>query len=922
MNDFIPGQRWISNTESELGLGLILEVAINRVTVLFLATGDKRVYARDNAPLTRVQFAEGDQIESNDDCKITVQQVQQHNGLLSYFGLDEVGRFQQIDEMELNHHIQFNKPQDRLFTGQFDPGSWFSLRFETWRRQQQHQQSAVKGLLGARAALIPHQIYIAQQAANRLAPRVMLADEVGLGKTIEAGLILQHRLINGLSQRILILVPEALMYQWLVEMLRRFNLRFSLLDETRCMSCHEDNPFLSEQLVLCSQQFFTDFPDRQKQALDAGWDMVVVDEAHHLEWCEHAPDEGYRFVEQLAYRVEGLILLTATPEQLGKESHFARLRLLDPDRFFSFQQFLSDESQFAPVAELANQLITGKQLDHEQQARLKQLLKHDKVDDQLQRLELEPNNCDLREELIKLLLDHHGTGRILFRNSRHTVKGFPERQCYGYPLSGELKTELSNGHYFDWLVDKLNHLDGEKAILICQRAETVIQLEQFLRKHVGHTAAVFHEGMSIVERDRAAAFFADAESRAQVLLCSEIGSEGRNFQFVRHLILLDLPINPDLLQQRIGRLDRIGQKHVIQIHIPYLINSVQHILFRWYDEGLDAFRHNCSAAGQVAAKLHAELVAIQDGQNQTDIDDFIAITRALTQTIEQELQNGRDQLLELNSCRPLEACSLIEQINAFESEGDLWSYLEAVFDCYGVDVEYHSKDCHILWPSENLRIAHFPMLQDDGLTITTDRDVALAREDMQFLTQEHPMVLSAMDLVLSSETGNATASIIKQAKLKAGQFLLELLFVIETSAPAYLQIGRFIPHTPIRILIDQNKQDLSSTIPHDSMLETGESVDKEQISQFLNSQRQHIQDMIKVGESKASALMQTLITESSNHMIATFTAEIRRMVRLKKINPGIRDQEIQQLKELTMLAHESIHGAQLRLDALRFVITG
>ena len=922
MNDFIPGQRWISNTESELGLGMILDAEFNRVTVLFLATGDKRVYARDNAPLTRVQFAEGDVIESTDYCKITVQQVQQHNGLMSYFGLDDEGQFQQIDEMELNHHIQFNKPQDRLFTGQFDPSAWFSLRFETWRRQQQHQQSAVKGLQGARAALIPHQLYIAHQAANRIAPRIMLADEVGLGKTIEAGLILQHRLINGLSQRVLILVPEALMYQWLVEMLRRFNLRFSLLDETRCMACLEDNPFSTEQLVLCSQQFFADFPERQIQALDAGWDMVVVDEAHHLEWSEQAPSADYLFVEQLANAVEGLILLTATPEQLGKESHFARLRLLDPDRFYSFQQFVREESQFAPVAELANQLISGQPLNVEEQSRLKQLLQHDNVDNLLQQLQLEQDNQAVREELIKLLLDHHGTGRILFRNSRQTVQGFPDRQRYAYPLQGEPGNDLATSPYFIWLVDKLKTLGDEKALLICKRAETVIQLEQLLRQHVGHTAAVFHEGMSIVERDRAAAFFADDESRAQVLLCSEIGSEGRNFQFVRHLILFDLPRNPDLLQQRIGRLDRIGQKHVIQLHIPYLLNSPEHLLFRWYDEGLNAFRHNCSAAGQVAKQLDAELTALLVSQDRGEIDTFIATTQELAQRLEQELQNGRDQLLELNSCRATEASNLINELNTLEHDGRLWPFMEAMFDCYGVDVEYHSKHCHILWPSENLRIAHFPMLQDDGLTVTVDRDVALAREDMQFLTQEHPMVLAAMDLVLSSETGNAAVSIIKQPQLKAGQFLLELLFVVECSAPAYLQLGRFLPHTPLRVLIDQNKKDLTAAISHDSMLETLDNIDKEQVGQFLNVQRQHIQDMIKAGELKAQAQMQALITESSNRMIAAFTGEIKRMVRLKKINPGIKDQEIQQLKEMTMLAHESIQDAQLRLDAVRFVITG
>ncbi len=919
MNDFIPGQRWISNTESELGLGMILEVAFNRVTVLFLATSERRVYAKDNAPLTRVRFNEGDEIESVDYLKITVHQVQENSGLLTYIGLDEDDNLHQIDEMELNHHIQFNKPQDRLFTGQFDPTAWYRLRYQTWQRQQQHQQSAVKGLQGARASLIPHQLYIAEQAANRAAPRVMLADEVGLGKTIEAGLIIQHRLINGLSKRILILVPDSLLHQWLVEMRRRFNLRFSIFDESRCLVSDGDNPFQTEQLILCSQRFFSDSPHRQQQALDAGWDLVVVDEAHHLEWSEEAPSADYLFVEQLALATQGLVLLTATPEQLGKESHFARLRLLDPDRFYQFQQFLQEESRFEPVAQLAHSLLSEQALDDVELERLKELLKHDNVDSLLQQVNDFDSNA--REELIKLLLDHHGTGRILFRNSRQTVQGFPDRERYGYPLQGDETSDLANSPYLHWLVDKLKALGDEKALLICKRAETVIQLEQILRQHVGHTAATFHEGMSIVERDRAAAFFADDESRAQVLICSEIGSEGRNFQFVRHLILFDLPDNPDLLQQRIGRLDRIGQKHVIQLHIPYLLNSRQQVLYRWYDEGLDAFRHNCSGASQVAKLLGDSLSNALDSQSVAEIEALIANTQALNQQVADELNKGRDLLLELNSCRDEIAMSLVDEIRRKENDGSLWPYMEAIFDCYGVDVEDHSRDCHILWPSENLRISHFPMLEDDGLTVTFNREIALAREDMQFITAEHPMVLSAMDLVLSSETGNAAVSVVKHPQLKPGQFMMELLFVVECSAPAELQIGRFLPHTPVRILIDQNKKDLSAAVSYESLVETENSFDKNQISQFLNSQRQHIQDMIKVGEQSASLQMQKLIAESSKLMIAALTGEIKRLVRLKKVNPSIKDQEIEQLKEMTMLAHESIQDAQYRLDAVRFVIT-
>ncbi len=923
MSDFVPGQRWISNTESELGLGLILDVEFNRVSVLYLATGDKRLYAIDNAPLTRAKFMVGDEIESTENVKITVSEVIEQDGLMIYAGIDDLGDQVFLEEMDLNHHIQFNKPQDRLFTGQIDPTSWYMLRYETWRRQQQHQQSAVKGLQGARASLIAHQLYIAHEAASRVEPRIMLADEVGLGKTIEAGLVLQYRLINGLSQRQLIIVPESLLHQWLVEMIRRFNLRFSIFDEARCEAIDEPNPFVTEQLVLCSQSFFSDYPQRQQQALEAGWDIVVVDEAHHLEWNEQSPSADYLFVEQLAFTTPGLILLTATPEQLGKESHFARLRLLDPDRFYQFDKFLAEEECFEPVAEAARLLISGEIISEAQQQSLTELLKQDNVSALLEKVNVKETSDKAREELIELLLDHHGTGRILFRNSRQTVQGFPERESYGYPLRGEESSIIEESPYYSWLLDKLEELqdNGAKALLICKQAETVIQLEKTLKNKKGIATAVFHEGMSIVERDRAAAYFSDEESTVPLLICSEIGSEGRNFQMVHHLILFDLPENPDLLQQRIGRLDRIGQKHVIQIHIPYLLNSPQQVLYRWYEEGFNAFQRNCSAASQVAGRLADELSAVLATVNQQDIDDLIVKTEALNKQLEQEMHNGRDQLLELNSCRPEQAQELIDQLRRNDHGGSLWPYMESLFDCYGVDVEYHSADCHILKPSENLRISYFPMLSEDGVTVTVNREIALAREDMQFMTQEHPMVMGAMDLVLSSETGNAALSVVKHPDLKAGQFMLELLFVVECSAPAELKVGRFLPHTPIRVLMDQNMQDMSEQINHQSLLEAKNKFDKTQIVSFINSQRSHLTDTIKLAEDVAKQQMQGLVAEANEQMLATLTTEIKRLVRLKKINPSIKEQEIEQLKDMAMLSHENIAQAQLRLDAVRFIIT-
>ncbi|SJM93013.1 RNA polymerase-associated protein RapA [Crenothrix polyspora] len=940
MENFTPGQRWISNTETELGLGLILEVNFKRITVLYLASNEQRIYAIDNAPLSRVRFSVGDTVESADEEKFIIAKVVEQEGLITYIGTAVDGSEIRLDEIELNHHIQFNKPQDRLFTGQIDPNSWFLLRYDTWRKLQKHQQSPIKGLLGGRTSLIAHQLYIAHEAANRAAPRLMLADEVGLGKTIEAGLILHHRLIHGLSQRVLIIVPESLLHQWLVEMLRRFNLRFSVFDEARCLEelgdnnilagtqtdedneYSADNPFTNAQLILASQEFFAAYPKRQRQAILAGWDMVIVDEAHHLQWSPQFASPEYEFVEHLGLVSPSLILLTATPEQLGKESHFARLRLLDSDRFYDFDAFLEEEKRFEPVAKATRFLLADEALNADSKQLLAELLKNDNVTGILKNLDDPDKSASARATLVNILLDHHGTGRILFRNSRQTVQGFPERERYGYSLRGEKSTDdMQQDPYYQWLVEQVKQLAGEKILLICKHAQTVIDLEQNLRNRAGIASAVFHEGMTIIERDRAAAYFADTNSAARLLICSEIGSEGRNFQFVQHLILLDLPTNPDLLQQRIGRLDRIGQKHVIQIHIPYLQNTEQAVLYRWYDEGLDAFRHNSTAAQGVADALRNELLAVIRSDDLFEINSFIEKTQALHAQIEQQMHQGRDPLLELNSCRKDVADDLIDQLRAYDHEGTLWPYLEELFECYGVDTEYHSPDCFIIRPSDHLRVAHFPELSEDGMTVTDNRACALAREELQFITWEHPLVTAAMELVLSSETGNAAISVVRHPQLKAGQFLLECVFIAECSAPAELQIGRFLPHTPIRVLVDQAQKNLSATFNHDSLLDTGANFDKSQIVAFLNKQRNLISSILTVAEQHATSDMRDVIAKATNTMLASLSAEIKRLVRLQKVNPSIKTEEIEQLKDMTMLAHEHIQTAQLRLDAVRFIIT-
>ena len=136
--------------------------------------------------------------------------------LLTYLGTREDSQESGVAlrEIFLSNQIRFNKPQDKLFAGQIDRMDNFVLRYRSLTNQFQQHKSPMRGLCGMRAGLIPHQLYIAHEVGRRYAPRVLLADEVGLGKTIEAGMIIHQQVLSGRAERILIVVPEALQHQW------------------------------------------------------------------------------------------------------------------------------------------------------------------------------------------------------------------------------------------------------------------------------------------------------------------------------------------------------------------------------------------------------------------------------------------------------------------------------------------------------------------------------------------------------------------------------------------------------------------------------------------------------------------------------------------------------------------------------------
>ncbi|MBN3130436.1 RNA polymerase-associated protein RapA [Pectobacterium brasiliense] len=961
---FTLGQRWISDTESELGLGTVVAVDTRMITLLFPASGENRLYSRSDAPITRVMFNPGDTVTSHEGWQLRVDDVREEKGLLVYCGQrldDETSA--ELREVFLDSKLTFNKPQDRLFAGQIDRMDRFALRYRARKHQNEQALQQQVGLRGMRASLIPHQLHIAHEVGQRHAPRVLLADEVGLGKTIEAGMIIHQQLLAGRASRVLIVVPETLQHQWLVEMLRRFNLLFSLFDDERYAEAKLDssNPFETEQLVICSLGFVQRSAQRFAQLVNADWDLLVVDEAHHLVWSEESPSPEYQAIETLARATPAVLLLTATPEQLGQQSHFARLRLLDPNRFHDYQEFVAEQQQYRPVADAVTLLLAGEKAQTAELNALSDLLGEQDIEPLLKAINSDSDdNQKARQELITMLMDRHGTSRVLFRNTRQGVKGFPQRILHQirlplpaqyqtaikvsgimnankalevrardmlYPeqiyqqLEGDDATWWNFDPRVEWLLNYLTAHRDEKVLVICAQAATALQLEQVLRTREAIRAAVFHEGLSILERDRAAAYFASEEEGAQVLICSEIGSEGRNFQFASHLVMFDLPFNPDLLEQRIGRLDRIGQAKEIQIMVPYLESTAQALLVRWYHEGLDAFEHTCPTGRTIYDAHHTQLIErLTTVGEQQGLDEFIHVCRQQHDSLKQQLEQGRDRLLEMHSNGGEQAQLLAQAIAEQDNDVNLVTFALNLFDIVGINQEDRSDNLIILTPSDHMLVPDFPGLPQDGCTITFDRDQALSREDAQFISWEHPLIRNGLDLVLSGDTGSCAVSLLKNKALPVGTLLAELVYVVEAQAPKHLQLTRFLPPTPVRLLMDRKGTNLAAQVEFESFNRQLNAVNRHTSSKLVNAVQPDVHAMLQQAEALVETQARQLIAEAQEQADLQLRRELERLEALKAVNPNIREDELTALENQREQVLSNLHEANWRLDAIRLVV--
>ncbi len=921
----------------------MLRVEGRGVQVLFAKAGVLRPYAIDSAPLLRAEFRAGQRVAGK-GIAFLVERVEIRNELLIYRG---EGR--ELEEGQLDDEQSVSQADDRLIGGRTDSVAQFELRLEGLRRRAEARRSPMWGLAAARIGLVPHQLRVAGIASARRPPRVLLADEVGLGKTIEAGMIIARQLATGRASRVLLLLPDTLVYQWFVELLRRFNLSFAIYDAERCEALEQagdgvaNNPFEDEQLVIADFGFLENSPRHAQQLLDAPWDLLVVDEAHHLAWSPQEASPRYRMVEQLALAIPGVILLTATPEQLGRSGHFARLRLLDPQRYRDLDGYLDEAETFQSLSKIADRLLDGEALDDLQRATLADAFHGDEA---LTAQLAESTKPAHARALLAALIDRHGTGRAMFRNNRAGVGGFPKRLPAWHLIDAEaleentrqallaefhadiqqppalLEIDYSTDPRVGALTDLLEQYPQDKFLLICRSQAKVLALEEALRTKSGVGVARFHEGLGIVQRDRNAAYFAEPDG-ARLLLCSEIGSEGRNFQSAHRLILWDLPLDPDLLEQRIGRLDRIGQKHDISIHILVVADSAQHVLARWYDEGVDAFRSSPADGRELLRRFGEPLTRLADehargvDNRDQELDALLAETRSSHEEMAELIRGGRDYLLELAANRDPHAEELKQAFTREDHDPARDAFIQRLLEAFGIHVEELGGQVLLLDP-QYLSTDALPGFADGPQSVTFSREVALAREELPLLRLDHPLIAGALELATSGEQGNA-AFMVDDA-LPPRTALLQSVFVLECVADRRLDAERFLPHLPIVVTVDTRLAERADFAPSEiGLRKAGDrNIEVARYRKFLGKL---VPPMLARAEALAGTHSHASIDSALTLATETLDAELSRLLALHAVNPSISDTEITAVTDERNALLAALPSSRLRLDAVRFVVS-
>ncbi|MCY4371408.1 MAG: SNF2-related protein [bacterium] len=790
------------------------------------------------------------------------------------------------------------EPEQALLTGEFSSVELYGLRVQALYLQHAYRYDTLAGLSNARIEPTFHQIMVALQVLAKSRPRMILADEVGLGKTIEAGLILKELRARRVVDRVLIVVPASLQWQWEQELRSKFNEHFEVLDGAalKSLARRGGNPWRKHGNVICSLSLARR-EVHAEQIVEAGWDLVIFDEAHRVRRSLHGKRVtstlGYQLADKLKEGVDGMLLLTATPMQLHPYELYSLIELVEPGICDSFEEYERDRQDLPRLAGIAKDVQQWDVLDTDRRESLLRFFSS---------YDLDVHANDDRDAALRVLDRQHPFARTMIRNRKSDIGGFTQRcpelvvvemdleekELYedvsGYlheqynmaqaknqraigflmvtylkmlssssnavraalrrritKLTAELGVDragdIKNGEQFDaWpdprelsseiegsehrsvstdsskirteitvLQDLVGRLGkardskasqllltlrrdiqpDEKVIIFTQFLETQAFLRKMLDFH-GYEVEVFNGSMSQEEKDKAVIRFRE---RSQILVATEAGGEGRNFQFTHILFNYDLPWNPMKIEQRIGRMDRIGQKHDIYIYNFACKGTIEEKILDVLNKRIRLFEESVGSLDPILGELEGDIkrLAFDGGADTTR--ELALLESDLERKVREarELENEKKYLaLDPAIFRQGQANRLVEQ-RIMAGPSDLQNYVDAALRYFGGRVAEHSDGGVGIYLSPDLqrRLG----AKNGSYRGVFDYREALQREDLEFFALGQSLIDSIVELPMGTQP--AVACRRRGEELQGGPHI-EIFYTIESDGP--VRFGQFVRH--------------------------------------------------------------------------------------------------------------------------------
>ncbi|MGQ0507998.1 MAG: helicase-related protein [Myxococcaceae bacterium] len=695
MSKLVVGMKVRYLPQPEWGVGHLVafEDEGTKAQVLFPAReGGPVLVSTKQGALVAAPFNLGDPVRtSKGQSGVITGEEEGARGLRRYVvKLDGIAEPDEWPESELRATPPKPDALSMLKEGRVADADGFLLRRSALKLDDERRCDALGALFASRVMVKPHQVGVVQRVLSSRRPRFVLADEVGLGKTIEAGMVFSALRLAGLANRVLVVTPSHLTVQWLGELFHKFNQLFTLLDTERIESSLKEQPDVSPwarfDKVVTSLELLS---RTEKHREDAGapsayWDLVIIDEAHHLKG-----ERAFQAASALAANSWGLLLLTATPMQLDPAESRGLLTLIDPQTAPTLEGFQERLAKQEELSSAVRQLLEGKKATD--------LAKRFPQDEKLKSLK-DP------QALLAHLAETYSLSERLIRNRRAVVGGFSSRQLVRHSvaltepekhvreqaleklrnersfqgaaltnllrrlesspaafveaikgtatlssLTNDLKLPPRDSKYAAFLSVLQNIWKAEPTAKILVFTEARATLES-LRKELSADrieALAYHGDLALVDRDRQVARFRDPDG-PKVLICTEVGGEGRNFQFSHHLVNYDLPWSPATMEQRIGRLDRIGQTQPVRIHVFDPHGTLASYVLALLADAVGVFGETVGGLDAVLEEVEAKIaeLALTSPKDREAYGDALA---KKVQRARESVRRAYDPLLDLRS---------------------------------------------------------------------------------------------------------------------------------------------------------------------------------------------------------------------------------------------------------------------------------